>query len=158
MTAERAVGLRRFLPFARERVSPDERAAQYVKERRLRSEGSTWRDNYDVVQELVVPATLQDPEGNAKVLVMVYQDRGGGWGATAVPFNPNKKSTDPAVILGSATLLRVRNFDEATLAADGWVDDSAGPLNHGDTERMQMVSQLEGKYGQSIHRVKSNTP
>lgn len=157
MLTERSGGLRRFLPFARERFTPDERAAQAVRERRLRREGSTWRDSYTVNQELVVPATLQDLEGNVRVLVMVYQDLGGNWGATAVPFNPHKKSTDPAVILGQSSL-RAQTFADATRVADDWVDNSAGSLNPGDTERMQMVPELAGKYGQSIHKVSPNTP
>ncbi|EKD86978.1 MAG: hypothetical protein ACD_37C00088G0001 [uncultured bacterium] len=156
MAAERRSGLRRFIPFVLESITSDERAAQAVRDRRRIAEQGL-RFRYNVAQELVVPNALVDEGGRVKVLTYTHRLEDGSWGSTAIPFNPGRKSTDPAVILGRITIDAL-SLEDAASVTDGWVDNSAGPLNNGDTTRMQMVPQLEGKYGQSIHKVVPNTP
>lgn len=158
MLTERSGGLRRFLPFARERFTPDDRVAQAVRERRRIAEQG-WKPRYTIAQELVVPVRFQDETGKVPVVVYTHQDRDGGWGSLAVLNDPRRHSHEnPPIIMGRVTLDALSLPDAVTLT-DEWVANSTGlPMGEVNKSMEREHPLLEGRYQEFVHHISPNTP
>ena len=155
MAAERTGGLRRFIPFNRERVSPEVRDAQTVRHiRRAAEEGLRFR--YSVAQELVVSSAHLGSTGEVDVLVFTHQTRDGGWGSVAVLHEPGRKSTDHPTILGSVALDAL-SLEDAVGVTDEWISNSTS-VDPRDLRKSagREFPLLKGRYEENIRHVTPN--